>query len=74
MADENRTTTDGMAVLRRYADKAIRFYEAGYQGRRQGDPENCMIVGIVIEGGFGAGDDLFDVFRALRREDIENDQ
>lgn len=61
-------TTDGIAVLRRYADKTIRFYETDYQGWREGDPEKCMVIGLVVEGGFGVGDDLFDVFRALRSD------
>lgn len=58
-------------ILREYAAKIIRFYETGYECRRDADPQSCMVAGFVIEGGFGVGDRFFEAMRALRAENNE---
>ncbi len=51
--------------------KCVRFHETGYQGHHVGDPKKLMVVGMVVEGGFGVADKFFDALRILGKVKVQ---
>ena len=55
------THEEAVAVLKQYAKNLDRFYEGSHSDK------SLMIVGMILPGNFGIGDDFFDAMRALRK-------
>lgn len=59
------TQAEALATVEAFMAKSVRFHETGYEMRHDDDPENLMLVGVVVEGGFGVADEFFNALRVL---------
>lgn len=56
---------EAINILKQYAKAAWRFHESGYRHRTLHDADDLMVVGFVVEGNFGVGDNFFEAIRWL---------